>query len=161
MIVAEKKTGNLPRQTEGKKSKNRDPEPPHQGAAPNGAETSGDSGTTIGRFRNHEATIPEPRKARCAPWGGSLGSGVNETTIENGNHRFMGQSIIGPGGGVPAALSDGFFICDLPWAVPKDDMASMEHPLFSLATRPDRRVLRYTHGEAAVEDRPSFHAAKT
>ena len=27
-------------------------------------------------------------------------------------------------------------------------MASMEHPLFTLATRPDRRILRYAHGEA-------------
>ncbi len=27
-------------------------------------------------------------------------------------------------------------------------MASMEHPLFTLATRPDRRILRYAHGPA-------------
>jgi plasmid replication initiation protein len=73
----------------------------------------------------------------------------------------MGQSIIGPGGAMPAALSDGFFICDLPWAVPKDDMASMEHPLFSLATRPDRRILRYTHGEAAIEITPSVKGLAT
>jgi hypothetical protein len=30
-------------------------------------------------------------------------------------------------------------------AVPKHDIASMEHPLFSLSTRPDRRVLHYEH----------------
>ena len=44
-----------------------------------------------------------------------------------------------------------FFICDLPWATPKDDMASMEHPLFTLSTRPDRRILRYEHGAATIE----------
>jgi len=30
-------------------------------------------------------------------------------------------------------------------------MASMEHPIFSLATRPDTRVLRYEHGNVRVE----------
>ena len=30
-----------------------------------------------------------------------------------------------------------FFILDISDVVPKDDMASMEHPLFSLATKPD------------------------
>ena len=54
----------------------------------------------------------------------------------------MGQSIIGQPASVPAG---GFFICDLPWAVPKDDMASMEHPLFTLATRPDRRICPCIH----------------
>ena len=56
----------------------------------------------------------------------------------------MGQSMTGAGGeALPApSSSSGYFICDLPWAVPKDDMASMEHPLFTLATRPDRRILR-------------------
>ena len=30
-----------------------------------------------------------------------------------------------------------FFILDIADVVPKDDTASMEHPLFSLATKPD------------------------
>ena len=30
-----------------------------------------------------------------------------------------------------------FFICDVLDAVPKDDMGSMEHPMFTLATRPN------------------------
>ena len=38
-----------------------------------------------------------------------------------------------------------FFICDVLDAIPKDDMASMEHPIFSLSTRPDRRILSYEH----------------
>ena len=75
----------------------------------------------------------------------------------------MGQSMRRPGGrgaALPAACG-GFFICDLPWAVPKDDMASMEHPLFTLATRPDRRILRYEHGEAAIEVTPSVKGLAT
>jgi hypothetical protein len=34
-----------------------------------------------------------------------------------------------------------FFILDIADVVPKDDTASMEHPLFSLATKPDMRHL--------------------
>jgi plasmid replication initiation protein len=54
-----------------------------------------------------------------------------------------------------------FFICDMPWAWPKDDMASMEHPLFTLATRPDRRILRYAHGAATIEVTPSVKGLAT
>jgi plasmid replication initiation protein len=73
----------------------------------------------------------------------------------------MGQSRIGAGGAdAPPALGD-LFICDFPWAAPKDDMASMEHPLFTLATRPDRRILRYAHGEATVEVTPSVKGLAT
>jgi plasmid replication initiation protein len=72
----------------------------------------------------------------------------------------MGQ-IIGQGAGAaPAALGD-LFICDFPWTAPKDDMASMEHPLFTLATRPDRRILRYVHGEATIEVTPSVKGLAT
>ena len=80
----------------------------------------------------------------------------------------MGQSIVGAGAaaavpGDPPAIpvQADFFICDVPWAVPKDDMASMEHPLFTLATRPDRRILRYAHGEAAIEVTPSVKGLAT
>jgi plasmid replication initiation protein len=72
----------------------------------------------------------------------------------------MGQSRIGPEG-TSLAPSNGFFICDWPWAAPKDDMASMEHPLFTLATRPDRRILRYEHGEATIEITPSVKGLAT
>ncbi|HRO12990.1 replication initiator protein A, partial [Amaricoccus sp.] len=76
----------------------------------------------------------------------------------------MGQSIVGVASGAPfpvQAEPGGFFICDVPWAVPKDDMASMEHPLFTLATRPDRRILRYEHGAAAIEVTPSVKGLAT
>jgi plasmid replication initiation protein len=36
-----------------------------------------------------------------------------------------------------------FFVLDIADVVPKDDTASMEHPLFSLATKPDMRELTY------------------
>ena len=76
----------------------------------------------------------------------------------------MGQSIVGAASGAPLPVQaepGGFFICDVPWAAPKDDMASMEHPLFTLATRPDRRILRYAHGEAAIEVTPSVKGLAT
>jgi plasmid replication initiation protein len=63
---------------------------------------------------------------------------------------------------LPAARATGdFFVCDLPWAAPKDDMASMEHPLFTLATRPDRRILHYEHGNAVIEITPSVKGLAT
>lgn len=48
-----------------------------------------------------------------------------------------------------------FFLCDILDAAPKGDMAPMEHPIFSLSTRPDRRALRYEHGPHWIEVRPS------
>lgn len=48
-----------------------------------------------------------------------------------------------------------FFVCDIFDAVPKGDMASMEHPLFSLSTKPDRRIRRYEHNGVFVQITPS------
>ena len=53
------------------------------------------------------------------------------------------------------------FLCDVFDALPKDDLASMEHPLFSLATRPDRSILRYAHNGAEVEVTPSVRGRAT
>ena len=47
-----------------------------------------------------------------------------------------------------------FFICDIFDAAPKGDMASMEHPIFSISTKPDRRVRRYENGQNFVEISP-------
>jgi len=47
------------------------------------------------------------------------------------------------------------FICDILDAIPKDDMASMEHPVFSLSTKPDNRMRRYEHNESVIEIIPS------
>jgi len=54
-----------------------------------------------------------------------------------------------------------FFVCDIAAAIPKDDMASMEHPVFSLSTRPDRRVLRYENRGVTVEITPSVKGLAT
>lgn len=48
-----------------------------------------------------------------------------------------------------------FFVCDIFDAVPKGDMASMEHPVFSLSTKPDRRQRRYELKDRFVEITPS------
>lgn len=54
-----------------------------------------------------------------------------------------------------------FFLCDIFDAIPKDDIASMEHPLFSLATRPDRRILHYAHNGVEIEVTPSVKGLAT
>jgi plasmid replication initiation protein len=54
-----------------------------------------------------------------------------------------------------------FFVCDIFGASPKDDLASMEHPIFSLSTRPDTRVLSYSHNGVAVQVVPSVRGRAT
>ena len=48
-----------------------------------------------------------------------------------------------------------FFVLDIADVVPKDDTASMEHPLFSLATKPDMRHLEYRSEKNVLKIRPS------
>ncbi|MCF6319787.1 MAG: replication initiator protein A [Proteobacteria bacterium] len=56
-----------------------------------------------------------------------------------------------------------FFVCDIFDAVPKGDMASMAHPIFSLSTKPDTRIRRYetTSGESYIEITPSVKGLAT
>ena len=54
-----------------------------------------------------------------------------------------------------------FFILDLADVVPKDDTASMEHPIFSLATKPDMRELRYENAGHSLRVIPSGHGLAT
>lgn len=54
-----------------------------------------------------------------------------------------------------------FFVCDIFDAAPKDDMGSMEHPMFSLSTRPDRRILSYAHNGVAIQVTPSMRGLAT
>lgn len=54
-----------------------------------------------------------------------------------------------------------FFVCDIFDAIPKDDLATMEHPVFSLSTRPDRRILRYVHNGISIEVIPSVKGLAT
>jgi hypothetical protein len=50
-----------------------------------------------------------------------------------------------------------FFVCDIFDFIPgfRDDRASMEHPLFSLSTKPDKRILEYTHNGNRIKIIPS------
>lgn len=48
-----------------------------------------------------------------------------------------------------------FFLCDIFDAAPKSDTASMEHPLFSLATKPDMTPREYSNGKHWVKIAPS------
>jgi len=54
-----------------------------------------------------------------------------------------------------------FFVCDVFDATPKGDMASMEHPIFSLSTKPDHRVRRYEHNRNFIEIKPSADGLAT
>ena len=68
----------------------------------------------------------------------------------------------GAGGLLPDRHPTGdFFICDIFGALPKDDMNTMEHPMFSLATRPDRRVLEYEHNGVKITVTPSVKGLAT
>ncbi|UOM37074.1 replication initiator protein A [Acuticoccus sp. I52.16.1] len=53
------------------------------------------------------------------------------------------------------------FVCDIVDAVPKGDMSSMEHPVFSLSTKPDMRSRRYERGGNWIEISPSRYGLAT
>ncbi len=72
------------------------------------------------------------------------------------------SSTLASGGLLPDRHPTGdFFVCDLLGASPKDDLGTMEHPIFSLSTRPDRRVLSYEHNGTLVEVTPSVKGRAT
>lgn len=48
-----------------------------------------------------------------------------------------------------------FFVCDVMDAIPKDDMGSMAHPIFSLSTKPDTALREYEHNGIKVTIAPS------
>lgn len=55
-----------------------------------------------------------------------------------------------------------FFIADIFDSTPlKDDMASMEHPVFTLSIKPDRRVFEYKNGEKEIKVTPSIEGLPT
>lgn len=53
------------------------------------------------------------------------------------------------------------FVCDVTDVILKDDMASMEHPFYSLSKKPDREVRRYEHNGKWIEFRPSIKGLPT
>lgn len=54
-----------------------------------------------------------------------------------------------------------FFVLDIADVVPKDDTITMEHPLFSLATKPDMRTLTYENNGQKLSVIPSGHGLAT
>jgi plasmid replication initiation protein len=55
-----------------------------------------------------------------------------------------------------------FFIADIFDSLPfKDDMATMEHPMFTLSTKPDKRALQYQRDGIRIEIQPSYHGLPT
>lgn len=124
----------------------------------------GDSEPPIGRLQSPEGVIPNPRCGRAVGafcWTGAVDIfrlAVNETT----KPKPAGGSMTGQGGLLPDRHPQtDFFVCDVWGAIPKDDLASMEHPLFSLATRPDRRILSYAHNGVEITVTPSVKGLAT
>ena len=88
--------------------------------------------------------------------------GVTETTKKESGENH-GQDRMSRAG---ALLPDrhptaDFFVCDIFDALPKDDLGSMEHPMFSLSTRPDRRILNYAHNGVDITVTPSVRGLAT
>jgi len=54
-----------------------------------------------------------------------------------------------------------FFICDFGDVIPKSDIASMEHPLFTLSTKPDNTIRHYEHNGNSVTIAPSAYGLAT
>ena len=54
-----------------------------------------------------------------------------------------------------------FFVCDIFDAIPKADMASMEHPIFTLSTKPDLKPRRYERNGLWAEITPSVKGLAT
>lgn len=53
------------------------------------------------------------------------------------------------------------FVCDITDVILKDDMASMEHPFYSLSKKPDTRTRRYENNGKWIEFRPSVKGLPT
>jgi plasmid replication initiation protein len=54
-----------------------------------------------------------------------------------------------------------FFVCDIVDAVPKGDMGSMEHPVFTLSTKPDMKPREYRNGDTFLKINPSIKGLAT
>jgi plasmid replication initiation protein len=54
-----------------------------------------------------------------------------------------------------------FFVLDVLDVAPRSDMASMAHPVFSLSTKPETRILRYENDGVIVEIHPSSKGLAT
>ena len=75
---------------------------------------------------------------------------------------MVGENTKGRSPLLPDRMQQGdFFVCDIFDAAPKGDMASMEHPVFSISTKPDLNVRRYENGKNFVQVTPSVKGLAT
>jgi Replication initiator protein A len=96
--------------------------------------------------RSHFGWSGNDRTEQQAPaeWGTDTGTGM--TALAQASY-----------GGHPAD----FFVCDIFDAAPKTDMGGMEHPMFSLSTRPDRTIRHYARGDTRITVTPSVRGRAT
>lgn len=66
-----------------------------------------------------------------------------------------------PASSPPLLPSGALFVPDIFDALPKDDLGTMEHPMFSLSTRPDLRILSYAHNGVEITVTPSVRGLAT
>ena len=63
---------------------------------------------------------------------------------------------------LPDRMQQGdFFVCYIFDAAPKGDMAAIEHPVFSISTKPDKNIRRYENGDIIVKVVPSVKGLAT
>ena len=74
-----------------------------------------------------------------------------------GQYRAMKQAPLLP----DRHKQQDIFICNVLDSIPKDDMGSMEHPMFSLSTKPDHRVRHYEHNDNTVTIKPGSDGLAT
>ncbi len=74
--------------------------------------------------------------------------------------RFCPRSYEQPASSRPASATQ-FFVCDIFNAAPKADVGSMEHPIFSLSTKPDLRPRHYEHNGLSIDIKPSSDGMAT
>ena len=61
----------------------------------------------------------------------------------------------------PLPAQKDFFVCDVTDVLPKGDLGSMEHPVFSLSSSRDMRVLEYVNGQNWLRVEPSLTGLAT
>jgi plasmid replication initiation protein len=62
---------------------------------------------------------------------------------------------------LPERHEPDFFVCDILDAAPKSDMASMVYPLFTLSTKPDYQIRKFTRGNNFLNIKPGSDGRAT
>lgn len=83
------------------------------------------------------------------------------TTVPGAALARMGNPLDAGAGPIGSGGPRDFFLCDIFDASPKDDLGTMEHPMFSLSTRPDRTIRSYEHNGMQITVTPSVRGRAT